>query len=221
MEMNTQTTMMKQLKRFSLLVLAVTSFLIASSCTNNIPPSSPDKTIGNPFSLPTGWYAAGSKPAHYDMGIDKDVQLNGKNAATIKSNTKKTSGFGTLMQTCSPNKYRGKRIRMSGYIKSENVASWAGLWLRVDEKSSQVPLAFDNMHDRPVKGTTEWKKYEIVLDVPSNAYLLAYGVLMDGAGQVWFANFNFEEVDNSVPTTGNGFAAEKGYSEPTNLSFDK
>ena len=33
---------------------------------------------------------------------------------------------------------------MSGYVKSENVKSWAGFWMRVDYYNARV-LAFDNM----------------------------------------------------------------------------
>jgi hypothetical protein len=153
------------------------------------------------FDLPTGWFKAGSEPKSYDMGIDKGAGQDGKNAATIKSVSEPINGFGTLMQNCIPGKYLGKRIRMSGYVKSKDVADKAGLWLRVDEANSKKPLSFDNMLDRPIKGTTDWKKYEIVLDVPSNASNLAYGALLVGTGQIWFDKLNFEIVDIAIPVT--------------------
>jgi len=174
------------------------------------------------FDKPSGWFNAGSKPQSYEMGIDKGVGQSGKNAATIKSKDSKIDGFGTLMQQCSPDKYLGKRVRMTGYVKSENVTTWAGLWLRVDQSGSQQPLSFDNMGNRPIKGTTGWKKYEIVLDVPSNSTLIAFGALLDGTGQIWFDNISFEIVDNSVQTTD--IKNVKDYatqSSPTNLDFEK
>jgi len=76
------------------------------------------------------------------------------------------------------------------------------------------------MQNRAIKGTTDWKKYEIVLDVPTKASNLAYGALVDGTGQIWFCDLMFEVVDNSVPTTDKG----KNYmplAEPTNLDFGK
>jgi len=166
---------------------------------------------------PMGWFAAGSKPKSYEMGMEKGAGQDGKNAATIKSIEKEITGFGTLMQQCKPDKYLGKRIRMTGYVKSENVISWAGLWLRVDQADSKQSLAFDNMFDRQIKGTTTWKKYEIVLDVPQNASQLAFGALLNGTGQIWFDNFAFEVVDESVKTTGE----PKQLTEPTNLDFEK
>lgn len=173
------------------------------------------------FDLPKGWFIAGDSPEKYEMGIDKGAGQGGKNAATIKSIEKKINGFGTLMQECLPGKYLGKRIRMTGYLKSKNVVDWAGFWLRVDQKNSDESLSFDNMHDgkldRSIKGTTDWKQYEIVLDVPENASNIAFGGLLSGTGQIWFDNLNFEIVDTSVPTTGE----DSVNSEPTNLNFDE
>lgn len=173
------------------------------------------------FDLPTGWFKAGSEPKAYDMGIDKGTGQDGRNAATIKSIDKKINGFGTLMQNCLPDKFLGKKIRMSGYVKSKDVEDKAGLWLRVDQANSQKPLSFDNMLDRPIKGTTDWKKYEIVLDVPAHASNLAYGALLVGTGQIWFDNLNFEVVGNAAPATGDGKENYMPNKEPVNLDFER
>lgn len=173
------------------------------------------------FDLPKGWLKAGSEPKSYDMGIDKGAGQDGKNAATIKSIDRKINGFGTLMQTCLPDKYLGKKIRMSGYVKSKDVDDKAGLWLRVDQANSRESLSFDNMLDRAIKGTTGWKKYEIILDVPSNASNLAYGALLVGTGQIWFDNLNFEVVDNAVPSTREEKENQMPNTEPVNLDFEK
>jgi len=174
------------------------------------------------FDIPAGWFAAGSKPKSYEMGIDKGKGKEGGNAATIKSIDKVIYGFGTLMQQCKPDKFLGKRIKMTGYVKSENVGGWAGLWLRVDQAGSKESLSFDNMGNRAIKGTTEWTKYEIVLDVPENASLIAYGALLDGTGQIWFDKITFEIVDASVPTTDSGKSkTSMTQNEPSNLDFEK
>jgi hypothetical protein len=154
------------------------------------------------FDLPKDWFKAGSAPAKYDMGIDKGAGQNGTNAATIKSIDGRIHGFGTLMQVCEPGKYLGKRVRMSGYMKSDNVNGWASFWFRVDQKGSSKTLAFDNMSRRAIKGTKGWKKYDIVLDVPASASGLAYGALIKGTGQIWFDDLKFEIVDSTVETTG-------------------
>lgn len=177
------------------------------------------------YPLPEGWIKAGDKPKSYEMGIDKGAGPDGKNAATIKSIDKKIDGFGTLMQQCLPDIYLGKRVRMSGYVKTKDVSDWAGLWFRVDTKEGEKNMPFDNMHDgkkdRSLKGTNDWKKYDIVLNVPNSSVNLAFGALLAGTGQVWFANVEFAIVDNSVPTTGLRDEGNNDLTEPTNLNFEK
>ncbi len=148
------------------------------------------------------WIKRGSDPNKYEMGIDSTIQHNGKNVMTIKSIDQEITGFGSFMQNSKPEKYIGKRIRMTGYMKSKDVTDWAGFWLRVDEANSEQFLSFDNMQGRAIKGTTDWRKYEIVLDVPDNASNIAFGALIAGTGQIWFDNLNFEIVDKSIGTTG-------------------
>jgi hypothetical protein len=181
------------------------------------------------FELPNAWFKAGNNPGNYEMGVDKGAGKDSKNAATIKSKVNNIDGFGTLMQNCSPAKYLGKRIRMSGFLKAKDVSDWAGLWLRIDTKIPVKAFAFDNMHDGKkdisIKGTMDWKKYEIVLDVPDNASKMAYGALLSGAGQIWFDNFHFEIVPSSISTTGiemeTNSSSNPHLTEPTNLDFEK
>jgi hypothetical protein len=177
------------------------------------------------FDLPTGLFKAGSNPKSYEMGIEKGSGQDGKKAATIKSIAKKNKGFGSLMQNCLPDNYLGKRVRLSGMVKTQVVSDWSGLWFRIDQKGSQQNLGFDNMHngkkDRSIKGTTAWTKYEIVLDVPLNASYIAYGALHVGTGQIWFDDFKFEVVNNSIPTTGEGKDTLMSSKDPVNLDFEK
>jgi hypothetical protein len=176
------------------------------------------------FDLPKGWYIAGSAPKSYDMGIDKGAGPDGDNAATIKSIDAKIDGFGTLLQNCLPDHYLGERVRMSGMLKSKDVVEWSSFWFRIDQQGLDKALSFDNMHDgkidRSVKGTTDWTKSEIVLDVPNNASKLAYGALLVGTGQIWFDNIHFEIVDNTVPVTGGLTESMLTEKEPVNLDFE-
>lgn len=172
------------------------------------------------FDVPEGWYRAGSKPKSYKMELEKGAGHNGGNAAIIASTDKKINGFGTLMQSALPGKYVGKRVKMTGWIKAENVAHWAGMWMRVDQAGKNKPLSFDNMESRPIKGSADWKQYEIILDVPMNASNLAYGVLIDGTGKVWFDDVQFEIVDNKTPVTGKNTKYWYPADEPVNLNFE-
>jgi hypothetical protein len=172
---------------------------------------------------PKGWLMAGTKPASYDSGVDPQAVLNGLPSAYMKSNQPVPDGFGTLMQTFAAGQYVGQRVRFSALVKTDSVESWAGLWMRVDDNSKDPRnpkmLAFDNMMDRPIKGTTAWQRYDVVLDVPQGATGIFFGVLMDGSGEVWLNDVRFEIVGTGVATTGTPPPPPSG--GPTNLSFEK
>ena len=147
------------------------------------------------------WYYAGSKPKSYQMGKDTSVVYKDQNVLRINSIEKKINGFGTIMKTVKSDLYKGKTVKMTGFVKSEDVKNWAGLWMRVDYYSTDV-LAFDNMRNRAIKRSKDWEKYEVVLFVPQDATSISYGVLLDGTGQIWFKNIKLEIVDDSIPETG-------------------
>ena len=171
------------------------------------------------FDIPKGWFKAGAAPDEYDMGIDPGSGQNGGNAATIKSKKDKAKSWGTLMQDFAPGKYLGKKIRMSAYMKTKDVTTSAAFWLRVDQEKSRASLSFDNMANRPITGTTDWKKYEIVLDVPEKASNIAYGAMLRGSGQIWFDNFSFE-IDTVTPVTDLK-KVNRQNPEPFNVDFEK
>ena len=111
--------------------------------------------------VPVGWFVAGSSPA------DFEVVTEGA-ARTLRAKHDAPRGFGTLMQEFEPEGFRGRRVRLSGRLRSDGVKGRAGLWMRVDGPARRM-IALDNMHDRPVTGTTPWRAYEVVLDVPDAA----------------------------------------------------
>ena len=194
--------MKKLIGTLFVVAIVITTFLIANSN----------------YQMPNGWFPAGSNPSEYEMGIDNSNFQNGYSSAYIKSKSPNKKEFGTLMQTISAENYLGKRLQLSGHVKSENVNGWSGLWMRIDGSNNQQ-LGFDNMQGRSIKGTTDWQKYKIVLDVPANSKSINYGVLLGGIGKVWFDNFKLEEVDESVPVTN---LTKKNLlpSSPINLDFE-
>jgi hypothetical protein len=160
-----------------------------------------------------GWFLAGSYPEGYDIGVEKNAERH-SNVAYLKSiKPIKGDKFGTIMQSFFPEDYLGKRVKLTCYIKTDQVTEWAGLWFRIDGPS-KIALGFDNMQDRPIKGTTGWKKYEIVLDVPGNSHAIAYGVLLSGPGTVWLDDMTFEVVRKDVPLT------KESVNKPQNTDFE-
>ena len=161
-----------------------------------------------------GWFKAGDHPNDYDMGTDNRA-FTGGSSGYIRNNKPDPQGFGTYMQMFEAGEYRGKRVRLSAYIQSENVENWAGLWMRVDRE--RTPTAFDNMQDRPIKGTHDWTHHAVVLDIDSNATAIAFGILLRGNGAVWIDDVTFEVVGEDVPVTD---LQKRTPGAPRNLDFE-
>jgi erythromycin esterase-like protein len=112
--------------------------------------------------------------------------------------------FGVATATFPVHAAAGKRIKYSGFIRTEGInRGWAGLWWRADS-GSRSAVAFDNMQDRGAKGTTPWTRYEISLDVPTDATNINFGILHTGDGTAWFDSLQVE-IDGVPYTSADAF----------------
>jgi len=153
-----------------------------------------------------GWARAGSAPKDYEFATERGP------VAVIRARVDAPAGFGTLMQELVAQEYCAKRVQLRATLRSERVSGWCGLWMRIDGATERA-IAFDSMQSRPIRGSTDWTRHDVVLDVAPAAARLAFGVLLDGAGAVWLREVSLEIVGDDVPVT----APRK----PQNLSFQK
>lgn len=168
---------------------------------------------------PYGWMLSGTHPSDYEMGIDFSITHHGKASGYLRSQADNVGGFATMMQVFKAHHYRGQRLQFTGFLKTEQVDSMCGLWMRVDGKDQEI-LQFDNMSNRPVSGSTDWTRYHIVLDVPKDSEAISFGVLLNGKGKVWIDSLQFEAVSDQVPTT-NMEEDVQIPEHPVNLSFEQ
>jgi hypothetical protein len=156
--------------------------------------------------LPAHWFISGQEPAQaikeYAGAIDRTNAYDGSGSGLLQS-ISDAAHSGTLMQVSSAAAYRGKRLRMTAFSRSSEVAQRAGLWIRADNingttvafrncLSSRAPRSF-------VQGDTPWKEVETFIDVPDSAVALSYGVQMIGTGAVWIDDVDIEVVGSDSP----------------------
>jgi beta-lactamase regulating signal transducer with metallopeptidase domain len=172
---------------------------------------------------PPGWWRNGDRPEDYVVGIDPGQMHDGQPSAYVKSIVPTIPGFGGMMQMCHADKFIGKRLRYSAWMKTENVEdAGAHLWFRVDGAGNNTGLQFDNMKEGYPKGTTGWQLYSVVLDVPAESTALAFGFFIGGTGKAWVSGVKIEEVGLDVPSTNT--AGKKNHElpdAPTNLGFSQ
>src|SRR5699024_12060207 len=150
-----------------------------------------------------GWTFTGTDVDKYKM--EKDYLDSNQSDYSIRISSNFTDidpshDFSNLMQTFQAKLFLEKRMRLSAFIKSEDVEGWSGLWMRIDDKAYEM-VGFDNMSNRPIKGSTSWNHYSCVLDIPKESMNINIGVILAGSGKIWIDDFSFDEVDDSISTT--------------------
>ncbi|AMB45501.1 MULTISPECIES: glyoxalase superfamily protein [Methylobacteriaceae] len=181
-----------------------------------------------PLTLPKDWYVVGSvSDTTHRLGLDPDRP----GAALIESIVARGQGYdltgliAVLMQSIGAQDFLGQRLRLTAELKVED-ADGATLWMRVDGYERRG-LSFDNMMERqtdgPLKGTTDWTRRSIVLDVTEQAASLHYGFFLKGYGRAWVRKVRIETVGKEIPLTTTRLGETRNVNEmprrPANLDF--
>lgn len=179
-------------------------------------------TGGATLALPRDWaITRQTDQRHYRAGLDPAEA----GVVRIESRMPRQSGvdltedhFASLMQSILADTFRGRRIRLSAELSTEDADAGA-IWMRVDAGPGRV-LQFDNMLDRTrggaLRGTAGWTRRSVVLDVPDDAASIHYGPILRGHGRLLARAFDLSAVETDIATT----AWRSAYLDrPSNLSF--
>lgn len=211
--------MKKSILTFLILFIAITTYCQTKETISKL---NFDFEVTEKGSL-IGWNNFGS--SNYILALDSTNIKSGKYSASIEF--KEGNPDFKAWAFTIPDNYPGKKITLTGYIKTENVTDgYAGLWMRIDPS-----IAFDNMNKNGVKGTTDWTKYEITLEMnPEKTKQIVIGGLLVGKGKMWLDDFNVsidgKDIKDLKPFERKLFPAEKDKefdkgSEIITISSDK
>lgn len=128
--------------------------------------------------IPKNWNGA---PAG-TFAVDGQIVHGGRWALRIERKDTSPGAFTAVSKTI-PIDFTGARLELRGFLRTEDISNFAGLWMREDGDAGSI--AFDNMQARQLAGTTEWTEYSIVLPLNREAKRLVFGVLASGTGRVW------------------------------------
>lgn len=167
--------------------------------------------------LPKSWTKSGTWAGSYNMNIKPNEGLNNSNALQLESIGKNIMGSGAVIQTISSSNYIGKRIKLSAYIKTENVNDFACLVLcsnqNLDELWNDDEVISEDKKTF-LKGNHEYKKIECYLNVTDNFGNIVLGAMIKGEGKIWLDRFNLEIIEN-IKESGNELSKA-----PQNMEFE-
>src|SRR5580658_2861860 len=121
----------------------------------------------------------------YPLAVDSMIKQHGKYSISLYQKDS-SAYFGAVSFKITPN-FSGKKLTLKGFVKTENVEGRAALWMRIDGDGNA--LAFDNMSNRVISGTSDWKEYSITLDFDEgDADSVLVGGILVGKGKMWLDN---------------------------------
>ncbi len=134
-------------------------------------------------------------PSKYATTLDKDEQRNGHPTICVSCPSAERNDWNTYDHTLGDiTALRGKRLKFSAMIKSQDVAINAGPLIRIVGKDNSTAKRDEQFAHRPVKGSVGWMHYATFINVPADAKGMSYGITINGAGTIWFDDLKLEIV---------------------------
>jgi beta-lactamase regulating signal transducer with metallopeptidase domain len=135
---------------------------------------------------------------YFDSGLDTGVTYHGVASPFLYATANLPKIYGVLTQWVSADAYHGKRIRLTGYIRTRGVKDYGGLMLGVVGGAHAKTYLLEK---QPLRGDTDWMRVEFVTDVPSDARALVFGMNLQGKGKVWMNDLALDVVGTDVPVS--------------------
>jgi len=127
---------------------------------------------------PVGW--TGDPPE--TISLDSKVVHSGKWAVRLARDAGSSDTLSSMFKAI-PVDFGGTTIEYRGFLRTEDVTGFAGLVMSVNSRTGN--LAFDDMSDQNLNGSTEWKEYSIKLPLNPEAREFVFGVVLAGTGKAW------------------------------------
>lgn len=123
----------------------------------------------------------------------RDENIRHAGQSSIQLQTPEGEQFVSFSQMIAlPSSTSLRKYRISGFLKRDSVAQYAGIWVNVF--AGDKSLFFNNMGDRALNGTADWIEISNDFFVDETATKLQIGGLIVGKGTAWFDDFSLSEV---------------------------
>lgn len=199
---------MKKIIRYFWLAIAlgVVGFIGYIIIFNQLNKSSTNDTFledRNSDGKPDGWEGFATNTAEQLWQMDETVSYDGESSLLLSSGTRVgLRDYVFVRNELLVNNYKGQRVQLSSYIKTEEITDGASLWIWVEGVGRGNILFFDSMPFRRIQGTSDWYQEALVIDVPNEATRLYIGATLNSSGKLWIDQLLVEPVAPDTPLTG-------------------
>ncbi len=175
--------------------------LVSQSALADAPAATaPSTSIANDaFSCDQGGFAC---------NIDPQLTRNGQHVLLLTTQTTQPNRADATYLVPDPKAFLGKRVRFSAFLKSEKLINKGGIWLHaLDAAGNGVAIAdtfwqpVEGDVDHSLAGDNDWKKFQLVADIPAETTQLSVGMALNSSGRLWLDDARLEVVADDTPTT--------------------
>lgn len=158
--------------------------------------------------LPSRWtqWKWDYKNGNFIAGLDKNTYRSEPNSLTIinDKNIEVDRNSSGICQEINIDKYLGKRVKYSAFIKMKDVEGAAHIHATSYIKNSEYIDSYKTITSEKNKPITKnWTSLSMVFDIPdkyqNNTISLCFS--LDGSGQAWIDDIYWEIIDRTVPVT--------------------
>jgi hypothetical protein len=147
-----------------------------------------------------GWAKGWDRLQHagepaYRFTLDEVKPFSGKLSGKIEQISPQI--FGLFKQRVDVRSYAGKRLSIRAQAKAQGVGEGGGgLYVRIDGSSDSI--LDSDFESGKTNGTHEWKPFRAVVQIPANAVLLEFGIMLQDKGAIWADEFVVEITTDPV-----------------------
>lgn len=156
-----------------------------------------ESTAPGKLGAPDGWWVAQhAGPVSYAFSVDAGIKRSGERSLKVENIG--AEPFGSIYQKLAAAPYRDKTLRVSGWIRTEDVKGnrmGAGVGLKLHAVRSGYAVKFVQMKKDAVRGTTDWTRYELALRIPADAEDVEVGLTMYGPGIAWLDDVAVDVIE--------------------------
>lgn len=190
-----------------LTLAAAAAFTLLAGCSDN--PTVPQSALppGQPIALANASFNGDPQGRILDwVAVEHNV---GKSytfvADTVQARSAPSSArihrhgpeiYGVLEQRLvAKPEWRGKTVRLSGYLRSEGVNGTGGaLILQAIDGSGNI-LLNEHMDGRRVLGNTPWRQYSVQMRLPATTWFVQVGAMLEEGGTLWVDDLALDILD--------------------------
>jgi len=171
------------------------------------------------WGVPEAWTVVQSPDGGYQVGVDFGAPYAGAASAVLRGEVGR--GWAELRQDLPVASFRGLRLRLRGFLRSDLRHGLAQLVLRTGSAAAVSVAGQIDADGTVLIGVRDWRRVDVVVDVPADADALSVGILLqDANGDVHVDQLSLVAVPPGLAAEDADRAGGPVLPQPRNPGFE-